>query len=78
MAVKNGHVDIAEFGSREFNDGEEADFKDYKETQDKEHKDEWLVKVDDGSVAFGSAYHNWAIYKNEDIEPTYAETLEYI
>ena len=28
---------------------------------DKEHKDEWLVKVDDGSVAFGSAYHNWAI-----------------
>jgi hypothetical protein len=24
------------------------------------------------------AYHNWAIYKNEDIEPTYAETLEYI
>ena len=28
---------------------------------DKDHKDEWLVKVDDGSVAFGSAYHNWAI-----------------
>ena len=27
----------------------------------KEQKDEWLVKVDDGSVAFGSAYHNWAI-----------------
>lgn len=24
------------------------------------------------------AYHNWAIYKNEDIAPTYAETLEYI
>ena len=27
----------------------------------KDKKDEWLVKVDDGSVAFGSAYHNWAI-----------------
>jgi elongation factor 2 len=26
-----------------------------------EFKDEWLVKVDDGSVAFGSAYYNWAI-----------------
>ena len=24
------------------------------------------------------AYHNWAIYKNEDIPQTYAETLEYI
>ncbi len=24
-------------------------------------KDEWIVKVDNGSVAFGSAYHNWAI-----------------
>lgn len=27
----------------------------------KELKDEWLARVDDGSVAFGSAYHNWAI-----------------
>ncbi|MCK9150436.1 elongation factor EF-2 [Methanobacterium alcaliphilum] len=27
----------------------------------KELKDKWQVKVDDGSVAFGSAYHNWAI-----------------
>jgi elongation factor 2 len=26
-----------------------------------EFKDEWLVKVEDGSVAFGSAYYNWAI-----------------
>ncbi|NPA62148.1 MAG: elongation factor EF-2 [Methanococci archaeon] len=26
-----------------------------------EFKDEWLVKVEDGSVAFGSAYNNWAI-----------------
>ncbi|MCK4757556.1 MAG: elongation factor EF-2, partial [Thermoplasmata archaeon] len=26
-----------------------------------EFKKEWGVKVDDGSVAFGSAYHNWAI-----------------
>ena len=24
-------------------------------------KEEWLAKVGDGSVAFGSAYHNWAI-----------------
>ena len=22
---------------------------------------DWLAKVEDGSVAFGSAYHNWAI-----------------
>ncbi|HID71186.1 MAG TPA: elongation factor EF-2 [Thermoplasmata archaeon] len=27
----------------------------------KELKDEWQVKVEDGSVAFGSAYYNWAI-----------------
>jgi elongation factor 2 len=26
-----------------------------------EFKKEWLSKVEDGSVAFGSAYHNWAI-----------------
>jgi elongation factor 2 len=26
-----------------------------------ELKADWLAKVDDGSVAFGSAYHNWAI-----------------
>ncbi|MGC9517259.1 MAG: elongation factor EF-2 [Methanomicrobiales archaeon] len=26
-----------------------------------EFKEEWLAKVEDGSVAFGSAYHNWAI-----------------
>lgn len=26
-----------------------------------EFKKEWGVKVEDGSVAFGSAYHNWAI-----------------
>ncbi len=26
-----------------------------------EYKDEWLARVEDGSVAFGSAYHNWAI-----------------
>ncbi len=30
-----------------------------------ELKKEWQVKVEDGSVAFGSAYHNWAI--NVDI-----------
>ena len=27
----------------------------------KEEKDAWQVDVNDGSVAFGSAYHNWAI-----------------
>lgn len=26
-----------------------------------EFRDKWQVKVEDGSVAFGSAYHNWAI-----------------
>ncbi|WP_456472774.1 elongation factor EF-2 [Methanocaldococcus sp.] len=26
-----------------------------------EFKDKWLVRVEDGSVAFGSAYNNWAI-----------------
>ncbi len=26
-----------------------------------EFKDKWLVKVEDGSVAFGSAYYNWAL-----------------
>lgn len=26
-----------------------------------EHKKDWQVKVEDGSVAFGSAYNNWAI-----------------
>ena len=26
-----------------------------------EIRDKWMVKVEDGSVAFGSAYHNWAI-----------------
>ncbi|GAB6055067.1 elongation factor EF-2 [Methanobacterium movens] len=26
-----------------------------------ELKDKWQVRVEDGSVAFGSAYHNWAI-----------------
>jgi len=28
---------------------------------EKEYGEKWLVKVDDGSVAFGSAYKNWAI-----------------
>ncbi len=26
-----------------------------------EFRDKWMVRVEDGSVAFGSAYHNWAI-----------------
>ncbi|MFC2143021.1 elongation factor EF-2 [Candidatus Aenigmatarchaeota archaeon] len=28
---------------------------------EKEYQEKWLVKVEDGSVAFGSAYRNWAI-----------------
>ena len=32
-----------------------------KSTVPKEFKEEWLVNVNDGSVAFGSAYNNWAI-----------------
>jgi elongation factor 2 len=28
---------------------------------EKEYADKWIVKVDDGSVAFGSAYRKWAI-----------------
>lgn len=31
----------------------------------KDKKKDWQVRVEDGSVAFGSAYHNWAI--NMDI-----------
>ncbi len=27
----------------------------------KEHRADWVLKVEDGSVAFGSAYYNWAI-----------------
>ncbi len=27
----------------------------------KEFRDKWIVKVEDGSVSFGSAYHRWAI-----------------
>ncbi len=28
---------------------------------EKEYKDKWQVSVNDGSVAFGSAFHNWAL-----------------
>ncbi len=28
---------------------------------EEEYRDKWMVRVEDGSVAFGSAYHNWAI-----------------
>ncbi len=28
---------------------------------EKEYKDKWQVNVNDGSVAFGSAFHNWAL-----------------
>jgi elongation factor 2 len=45
----------------------------------KELKKEWQVRVEDGSVAFGSAYHNWAI--NVDIMQktgiTFKDILEY-
>ncbi len=32
-----------------------------KSNAEKDYKEEWQVKVNDGSVSFGSAYHNWAI-----------------
>jgi elongation factor 2 len=45
----------------------------------KELKKEWQVRVEDGSVAFGSAYHNWAI--NVDIMQktsiTFKDILDY-
>jgi elongation factor 2 len=45
----------------------------------KELKKEWQVRVEDGSVAFGSAYHNWAI--NMDIMQktgiTFKDILDY-
>jgi elongation factor 2 len=45
----------------------------------KELQKEWQVRVEDGSVAFGSAYHNWAI--NVDIMQktgiTFKDILEY-
>ncbi len=31
---------------------------------EKQYKQEWQVNVNDGSVAFGSAYHNWAMSIN--------------
>ncbi|MEM4366510.1 MAG: elongation factor EF-2 [Candidatus Anstonellales archaeon] len=27
----------------------------------KEHKDDWLIRVDKGNIAFGSAFHKWAV-----------------
>ncbi len=32
-----------------------------KQMAEKEYKEIWQVKVNDGSVAFGSAFHNWAL-----------------
>ncbi len=31
------------------------------ELAEKEYKEKWLVSVNEGSVAFGSAFHNWAL-----------------
>jgi elongation factor 2 len=46
---------------------------------EREYGDKWLVKVEDGSVAFGSAYRNWAIsvplMKKEGI--TFKDVIEY-
>ncbi len=46
---------------------------------EKEFADKWLVKVEDGSVAFGSAYRNWAIsipfMKKKGI--TFKDIIEY-
>ncbi|MCX6815656.1 MAG: GTP-binding protein [Candidatus Aenigmarchaeota archaeon] len=45
---------------------------------EKEYAEKWLVKVDDGSVAFGSAYRKWAIsipyMKNHNI--TFKEIID--
>ena len=32
-----------------------------RDISEKEYSEKWQVKVNDGSVAFGSAYHNWAL-----------------
>ena len=46
---------------------------------EKEYGDKWLVRVEDGSVAFGSAYRNWAIsvpyMKSKNI--TFKDIIEY-
>lgn len=46
---------------------------------EKEYGEKWLVKVEDGSVAFGSAYRNWAIsvplMKKEGI--SFKDIIEY-
>ena len=46
---------------------------------EKQFADKWLVKVEDGSVAFGSAYRNWAIsvpyMKKHNI--TFKDIIEY-
>lgn len=46
---------------------------------EEEFAEKWLVKVDDGSVAFGSAYKNWAIsvpfMKSEGI--TFKDIIDY-
>lgn len=44
-----------------------------------EFKDEWIVRVEDGSVAFGSALYNWAISKPlmEKTGITFKDIYEY-
>jgi len=50
-----------------------------KKSAPKEFKSKWLVNVADGTVAFGSAYHNWAInvpYMQES-GITFKDIIEY-
>ncbi len=43
------------------------------------HKQDWQVKIEDGSVAFGSAYHNWAINVPEMMKTqiTFKDIVQY-
>jgi elongation factor 2 len=45
----------------------------------KEFKDKWQVRVEDGSVAFGSAYYNWAINmpRMKESGITFKDVIEY-
>ncbi len=42
-------------------------------------KDKWQVKIEDGTVAFGSAYHNWAINVPEMLKTniTFKDIIQY-
>ena len=44
-----------------------------------QYKTEWQVKIEDGTVAFGSAYHNWAINVPEMLKTniTFKDIIQY-